>query len=410
MAVSPEPRTPTTCQPPQPAHTPEQGEASPGCAPSPAGRSLPPPAPPSRSGSPWPTTTPGSAARRHGTGTSQATVTSSGRRHRRPSEQRLVRRVRSAAGTHRQHRRHVDPDRQLHVAHRHLGIATPSGRSSTSVHIGGVGRRPPTRRAGADHPLLPSHRHDGHRRRAGCRRRRRRRRTCWLPSSRPSTSPAAGSAPTPSCRWCTPRPGDRCRSASCSSRPSRWRCTRPSAREVPSTPPSATPSPPSATTPTWTRCGPAGRPAAGARAGGGLPARAARSRDPHRAHPARCPPRPRFDGQGAWRPTGPPPASPADRERRARQPRWRRRRRRPAARRRLGHRHRPRVVDPGRAGRPGGGHHARRPGQLGHLGPGLEGGRPRTSITSSIPGPGTASSPTGSWSRPPAPAASRPTS
>jgi len=30
----------------------------------------------------------------------------------------------------------------------------------------------------------------------------------------------------------------------------------------------------------------------------------------------------------------------------------------------------------GRAGRPGGRHHARRPGQLGHLGPGVDGGRP----------------------------------
>ena len=58
-----------------------------------------------------------------------------------------------------------------------------------------------------------------------------------------------------------------------------------------------------------------------------------------------------------------------------RQPGRRRRRGGPRPGRWVADRHRPRVVHPGRARGPGGGDHPRRPGQLGHLGQDLEGGR-----------------------------------
>ena len=270
-----------------------------------------------------------------------------------------------------------------------------------------------TCRAGADHPLLPGHRHHGHRRRAGCRadadaaermlgRRARRHRPRLQPV--PRRLGAADGA--------RQRRADRRASASCSSRRSRSRSTRPSAPAAPSTPPSATPSPRSATTPTWTRSGP-GRPRRPRRSGrwrGTRTCSSIRATAPSAsrvvsASTSARPPR-------RWPPTVPRPASPAEhRWRRAGEPGRRRRRRRLRPGRRLGRsaspasrRPRPTLVDQVVAITHGG------PGQLGHRrsGPGRR--ATATSTTSSIRGPGTASSPTGSWSRPPAPAASRPTS
>ena len=121
---------------------------------------------------------------------------------------------------------------------------------------------------------------------------------------------------------------------------------------------------------------PSSRSAAGPGARGGLPARAAQPAPAHRPHPARCPSRPRCVRQGAGRRSCRVPHRRPPRGGHPRQPGRRRRRGGPRPGRWVADRHRPRVVHPGRPGRPGGGDHPRRPGQLGHLGQDLEGGRP----------------------------------
>ena len=171
----------------------------------------------------------------------------------------------------------------------------------------------------------------------------------WPPSSRRSTWPAAGSAPTPSSRRCTPKPAGPSPSADSSSTRSRSRSARRSEPAAPSTRRSAMRSPRSATTPTWTRCWlghprrprrsapsratptcssiPATGPSASLAASGSIWAR-----PPRRSPPTGRRPGSRRIGAGVLVSLG-----------------RRRGRRRAAPRRRVGHRHRPRVGDAGRA-------------------------------------------------------------